>query len=135
MVPKGHASSKISKAVGNRHGGRVVLSLDVELRVRDALRERAASAGVSMAEYVSNALAEPERSYATSAVEIAQPLAQVSYRISQVVQALKRTDVDAAIVELDAAKQIVSDALVPLRRRHDQDVRVNDRRRGGGWTG
>ena len=52
MVPKGKRGSKTQ-----RHGGRVVLSLDVEPRVRDAFRERAAAAGVSMAEYLSNALA------------------------------------------------------------------------------
>jgi len=135
MVPKGKTGSKKRGGNGNRHGGRVVLSLDVDARVRGALRERAAMAGLSMAEYLGNALAQPERTYATAAVEIAQPLAQVSYRIAQAADALKRVDVSAATSELDAARRIASDALVPLRRQHDEEVRTNDRRRGGGWSG
>jgi len=135
MVPKGKTISKTRASKGSRHGGRVVLSLDVEERVRDALRERAALAGVSMAEYLGNALARPGRSYATTAVEIAQPLAQVSYRIIQATDALKCGNVGGAMSELDAARRIVSEALVPLRRRHDEEGRANDRRRGGGWSG
>jgi len=135
MVPKGKTGSQKRRGSGNRHGGRVVLSLDVEARVRDALRERAALAGVSMAEFIGNAIAQPERSYATPAAEIAQPLAQVSYRIAQTADAIRRGDVGAAISELDAARRLVSDALIPLRRQHDEEVRTDDRRRGGGWSG
>ena len=135
MVPKGKTGSQKRRGCGTRHGGRVVLSLDVEARVRDALRERAALAGVSMAEYIGNAVAQPERSYATAAAEIAQPLAQVSYRIAQATDALTRGDVGVATSELDAARRLASDALIPLRRQHDEEVRTNDRRRGGGWSG
>jgi hypothetical protein len=135
MVPKGKTSTKGRNGGGKRHGGRVVLSLDVEAHVRDALRKRAALSGVSMAEYLCNAIAQPERSYATVTTEIAQPLVQVSYRIAQAADALKRGDVGAATSELHAAKQIVSSALVPLRRGHDDEVRASERRRGGGWNG
>ncbi len=135
MVPLGKTSSKKRGSIGNRHGGRVVLSLDVEARVRDELRERALLAGVSMAEYLGNALAQPERPYATAAAEIAQPLAQVSYRVAQAADALKRGDISAAMSELDATRRIVAEALIPLRRRHDEEIRANDRRRGGGWSG
>lgn len=135
MVPKGKTVSKKRESDGSRHGGRVVLSLDVEPRVRDALRERASFASVSMAEYLGNALAQPERAYATGAVEVAQPLAQVSYRISQALQDLERGDIVAATCELEAARRVVSEALIPLRRRHEEEVRGHDRRRGGGWTG
>ena len=61
MVSKDKRSSK-PEGTRARHGGRVVLSLDVEPRVRDALRDRATAAGVSMAEYIANAVARPERS-------------------------------------------------------------------------
>jgi len=135
MVPKGSTFSSTQKRGGGRHGGRVVLSLDVEAHVRDALRERASAAGVSMAEYLGNALAEPERSYSTAAVEIAQPLTQLSYLLAQISQALDRGDVGAAITDVHAAGRIVADALVPLRHRHEQEVRENERRPGGGWMG
>jgi len=119
--------------VGSRHGGRVMLSITVPPEVRDALRERARRAGVSIAEYVTNALAEPERSYATGAVAIAKPLSELSYRLAQAAQALERGDSDAARADLDAAKRIVAAALLPLRRQHAQEVRVKDQRRAGGW--
>ena len=134
MVPKGRPD-KDSYAVPSRHGGRVVLSLDVDPRVRDALRDRAASAGVSMAEYLSNALAEPERSYATTAVEIVQPLAQVSYRLAQAIEALESGNVAAAKHDIETAKRIVAEAMIPLRRKHAEEVRANEPRRGGGWAG
>ncbi len=88
-----------------------------------------------MAEYLANALAEPERSYATAAVEIAQPLAQVSYRLAQVECAVRDGNVDAALGEIRTARRIIADALVPLRRQHAEEVRLSDCRRGGGWTG
>ena len=130
MVPKGKRGSKTQ-----RHGGRVVLSLDVEPRVRDALRERAAAAGVSMAEYLSNALAEPERLYATTAAEIAQPLTIASYRLRQVLAALEGHDPDRVRSELQAAVHVIAAALKPLERSHADEIRSIDRRRAGGWTG
>ena len=134
MVPKGK-SDRSSDSVHSRHGGRVVLSLDVESRVRDSLRDRAAAAGVSMAEYLSNALAEPERSYATTAVEIVQPLAQVSYRLAQAIEALASGNVASATDDIETAKRIVAEAMIPLRRKHSEEVRANEPRRGGGWAG
>jgi len=134
MVPKGK-SDRSSDSVHSRHGGRVVLSLDVESRVRDSLRDRAAAAGVSMAEYLSNALAEPERSYATTAVEIVQPLAQVSYRLAQAIEALESGNVASATDDIETAKRIVAEAMIPPRRKHAEEVRANERRRGGGWAG
>jgi len=129
MVPKGkHVNSK-------RHGGRVVLSLDVEPRVRDAIRERAALAGVSMAEYINNAVARPARSFATAAAEIAAPLTMLSYRIARAREALRTGDAAALSRELDDAQRDVAEALRPLARPHAEEVRQHDRRRTGGWSG
>lgn len=130
MVPKGKRGPKTQ-----RHGGRVVLSLDVEPRVRDALRECAALAGVSMAEYVSNALARPQRTFATVSAEIAQPLAMLAYRIARAQQAAKIGDLATANGELEDAKRVVAEAMHPLSRSHVDEVRSRDRRRGGGWNG
>ncbi len=130
MVPKGKRGSKTQ-----RHGGRVALSLDVEPHIRAALRERAASSGVSMAEYLSNALAEPERLYGTAAVAMAQPLAIVSYHLSRALAALNEEDADAARCELQIAVRCVADALRPLERSHAAEIRSVDRRRAGGWMG
>jgi predicted nicotinamide N-methyase len=134
MVPKGN-NDKSPEVSSARHGGRVVLSLDVEPHIRDSLRQRAAAAGVSMAEYLANALAEPERSYITNAVDIAQPLTRISYHLAQVVDALACSDLAAAKANLETAKRIVAEAMMPLRRRHAEEVRANEPRRGGGWAG
>jgi hypothetical protein len=130
MVPKGKRESKTQ-----RHGGRVVLSLDVEPRVREALRERAASAGVSMAEYVSVALARPNRAFATTSAEIAQPLAQLSYRIACAQRAAADGDHQAVAAELEFARRIAAEAMRPLAAPHAEEVRSGDRRRAGGWSG
>jgi hypothetical protein len=129
MVPKG----KNVKA--KRHGGRVVLSLDVEPRVRNAIRERAALAGVSMAEYVSNAIARPERSFATGATEIAQPLTMLSYRIARAQEALCLGNAEALSRELGEAQRCVAEALRPMVSPHSVEVRQRDRKRSGGWSG
>jgi hypothetical protein len=130
MVPKGKRGSKTQ-----RHGGRVVLSLDVEPRVRDALRERAALAGVSMAEYVSVALAQPERAFATTSAQIAQPIAQLSYRVSRAQQAAAVGDHSAVAAELELARRFAAEAMRPLAAPHAEEVRSGDRRRAGGWSG
>ncbi len=130
MVPKGKRDSKTQ-----RHGGRVVLSLDVEPRVRDALRERAALAGVSMTEYVSVALAQPKRVFATTSAEMAQPIAQFSYRISRAQQAVAAGDHQAAAAELELARRIAAEAMRPLAAPHAQEARSGDKRRAGGWSG
>lgn len=129
MVPKGKRGAK------PRHGDRVVLSLDVEPHVREALRARAAASGVSMAEYLSNALAEPERLYGTAAAEVAQPLAIISYHLSRALAALNTGDADAARSELQISLRHVAEALRPLERSHAEEIRSVDRRRAGGWTG
>jgi len=129
MVPKGKRLNT------KRHGGRVVLSLDVEPHVRDALRERAAVAGVSMAEYLSNALARPARSFATASAEIAAPLTMLSYRIVRAREALRAGDAAALSRELDDAQRDVAEALRPLASPHAEEVRQHDRRRTGGWSG
>jgi hypothetical protein len=129
MVPKG------KRVNTKRHGGRVVLSLDVEPGVRDAIRERAALAGVSMAEYISNAVARPARSFATAAAEIAVPLTMLSYRIARAGEALRTGDAAALSRELDDARRDVSEALRPLARPHAEEIRHRDRRRAGGWSG
>jgi hypothetical protein len=130
MVPKGKQGQKTQ-----RHGGRVVLSLDVEPRVRDALRERAALAGVSMGESVSVALAQPERAFATTSAQIAQPIAQLSYRISRAQQEAAAGDHLAVAAELESAKRIAAEAMRPLADPHAEEVRSGDRRRTGGWSG
>lgn len=129
MVPKGKRSKT------TRHGGRVVLSLDVEPEVRDALRERAAAAGVSMAEYVSVAIAQPERSFSTASAEIAQPLTALSYRIARAQAALSAGETDALARELSDAQRDAAEALRPLSASHIEEVRERDRRRVGGWSG
>ncbi len=130
MVPKGKRGSK-----KQRHGGRVVLSLDVEPRVRNALRERAAVAGVSMAEYVSVALAQTKRAFATASAQIAQPIAQLSYRISRAQRAAAAGDHLAVTAELELARHIAAEAMRPLAAPHAEEVRSGDRRRSGGWSG
>ena len=129
MVPKGKCLAT------TRHGGRVVLSLDVEPKVRELLRERAAAAGVSMAEYVSVALAQQDRVFATASVEIAQPLVQLSYRISRAQQAAAAGDPSAVAAELELARRIAAEAMRPLAAPHAEEVRSGDRRRAGGWSG
>lgn len=129
MVPKGKRGAK------PRHGDRVVLSLDVEPHVREALRERAAASGVSMTEYLSNALAEPERLYGTVAAEVAQPLAFVSYHLSGALAALNTGDAETARVALQVVVRHAAEALRPLARSHAEEIRSVDRRRAGGWTG
>ena len=130
MVPKGKRESKTQ-----RHGGRVVLSLDVEPSIRDTLRERAALAGVSMAEYVSVALAQPERAFATMSAQIAQPIAQLSYRISRAQHAAAAGNHEDAATELELARRIAAEAMRPLAAPHAEEVRSGDTRRAGGWSG
>jgi len=129
MVPKG------KRAKATRHGGRVVLSLDVEPRVRDALRERAALAGVSMAEYVSVALAHPDRVFATASAEIVQPLVEISYRISRALNAAYSGHHPNVSTELELARRVVAMAMIPFAAPHAEKVRSGDRRRVGGWSG
>lgn len=130
MVPKGKRGSNTQ-----RHGGRVVLSLDVEPKVRETLRELAALAGVSMAEYVSVALAQPNRVFATASAEIAQPLVQLSYLISRVQQAATAGDHSTVVAELEFARRIVAEAMRPLMAPHLEEARSGDGRRAGGWSG
>lgn len=134
MVPKGNDKALAAQSSA-RHGGRVVLSLDVETHVRDALRDRAAHAGVSMAEYLSNALAEPERSYATTVTAIVEPLAQIAYRLGAAIDALERGDAGIAMDDLVAGKRIVAEAMIAFRRQHAEEVRSSEPRRGGSWAG
>ncbi len=130
MVPKGKRSSK-----SKRHGGRVVLSLDVEEHVREALRERAAASGVSMAEYLANALAIPDRLYATASAEQAQALARISYETARACAAVVSADYETISSALETMRRIIADALHPLARSHAEEVRSVDRRRAGGWSG
>lgn len=131
MVPKG---KRIAKQSG-RHGGRVVLSLDVEPHVRDALRERAAASGVSMAEYLSNAIAIPDRLYATESADQAHALTRISYEIARLRDAIDSVDIATLLSALEGMRRITVDALRPLARSHAREVRSLDRRRAGGWTG
>jgi hypothetical protein len=131
MVPKG-------KPIANRtsrHGGRVVLSLDVEPQVRDALRERAAASGVSMAEYLTNALALPDRLHATESAAQSEVLVRISYEIARARAAVAAGENDALVSALESTRTTVADALRPLARTHAEEVRSLDRRRAGGWSG
>ncbi|MHB8704843.1 MAG: hypothetical protein ACYC8W_12050 [Candidatus Tyrphobacter sp.] len=112
-----------------------MLSLDVKPRVRDALRERAAAAGVSMAEYVSVALAQPGRAFATTSAEMVQPLAQISYLVSRAQQAAAAGDHSSVTAQLESARRIAAEAMRPLAALHAEEVRAGDRRRAGGWGG
>ncbi|MDH2909526.1 MAG: hypothetical protein PXZ07_05345 [Candidatus Eremiobacteraeota bacterium] len=112
-----------------------MLSLDVEPKIRELLRERAAAAGVSMAEYVSVALAQQDRVFATASAEIAQPLVQLSYRISRAQHATTAGDDSAVAAELELARRLVAEAMRPLAAPHAEEVRSGDRRRAGGWSG
>ena len=131
MVPKGKRSS----TYGSRHGGRVVLSLDVEPHVRDALRERAAASGVSMAEYLANALAEPDRLFATPSASSAQVLAQLSYEIARAREGAVAAENAGLVLALDKMRSVIVDALRPLSQFHREEVHALDRRRAGGWSG
>ena len=131
MVPKGKRIAKHT----SRHGGRVVLSLDVEPRVRDALRERAAASGVSMAEYLANALAMPERLHATASAKQAEILAVVSYHVARAQDAASKPGIAAVTSELQAVQKVIAQALRPLARSHADELRSTDRRRAGGWSG
>ncbi len=130
MVPKGKRFSKAT----SRHGGRVVLSLDVEPNVRDALRERAAASGVSMAEYLTNALAMPDRLHATESAAHAQVLARISYEIARARESIATADKAALVSAIEAMRTVVANALRPLASSHAEEVRSLDRRRAGGWT-
>lgn len=129
MVPKGKRFSKST----TRHGGRVVLSLDVEPQVREALRERAAGCGVSMAEYLANALAMPDRLHATASAAQAQVLAHISYEIARARESIATADDAALVSALEAMRIVVADTLRPLASSHAEEVRSLDRRRAGGW--
>lgn len=131
MVPKG---KRITKQTG-RHGGRVVLSLDVEPHVRDTLRERAAASGVSMAEYLTNALAMPDGLHATESAAQAQLLAQISYEVARMRDAVASAHNESLLSALENMHRIIVNALRPLARSHEKEVRSLDRRRAGGWTG
>jgi hypothetical protein len=128
-------SKDITGSKARRHGDRVVLSLDVEPHVRNAIRDRASQAGVSMAAYLTNALALPERSFDTAAAEIAQPLAILSYRIARAQSAFRANDAAALIRELDGAQRVVAEALRSLARDHSDEEAQRNRCRAGGWSG
>lgn len=121
--------------VGSRSGGRVMLSVAILPEVRQALHARAAAAGVSIAEYVANAIAEPGRIFATEPAAIAKPLSDLSYRLSQIKHATDRNDSDALHLHLNASIEIVSKALLPLGREHMESVHERDERLAGGWHG
>jgi len=131
MVPKGKRNAMRT----SRHGGRVVLSLDVEPQVRDALRERAATSGVSMAEYLTNALALPDLLHATESAAQAQVLARISYEIARAREAISSADDAALVSALETVRTVIAEALRPLARSHSEEVRSLDRRRAGGWVG
>lgn len=126
MGPKGH-DENAKQRKRSHHGKRVVLSLDLEPHVRDALRERAAAAGVSMTEYVTNAIVKPERVYATSVAQFARPLVAVSYGLARLRHAVNATNDVDLIVRMNEVQRTITDLLRPLARRHDAEVQQNER--------
>ena len=122
--PKGHDENTTPRK-RSHHGKRVVLSIDLERDARDALRERAAAAGVSLTAYVRNAIALPERVYQTTAADLARPLMDISAALAHLRRILlARGDADA-LAQLDAARHVLAQAMLPLSRRHDAEVRAN----------
>lgn len=132
-VANARSSTNGKRAGRPRHGGRVTLSLTVPLEVRDALHARARRFGVSLAEYVANALAEPERAYDTPALRKAIPLHTVSLHLALMRRALQRDDFEALGANLADAHRVVAETLRPLRRSHVAEVRATDPRKAGGW--
>ena len=124
--PKGHDESA-TPTKRSHHGTRVVLSIDLERDARDALRERAAAAGVSLTAYVRNAIALPERAYQTSAADLARPLMDISAALAQLRRILVAHGNPEALAALDAARHVLAQALFPLSRQHDAEVRANER--------
>ena len=104
---------------------RAVLHMEVSREAREAFFRRVRAAGVSGPEYFAHAIARPERTYHTDAVLIAKPLADISYRLSRAVDALRKGDVPAGIAAVVEAQRVVASALSPLRRAHDESVRDN----------
>jgi hypothetical protein len=120
---------------GSRHGGRVSLSVAVPPEVRNALRDRANALGVSLAEYITNAFAQPQRLYDTAALKQAKPLTDIDYRLRQLVAALHRGDISGARSFADEIAQIVQTAVTPLARQHRTEISADDDRIAGGWHG
>jgi hypothetical protein len=87
-----------------------------------------------MAQFLKNALAEPERSYVTEASTLAQPLTKIAYQLARIGQSIAEGDPEAATAEVLLAQRLAADALLPLRRQHEAEVRRSERCRSG-WSG
>jgi hypothetical protein len=114
-------------------GGRRDKTVWLREEVYVELARRARAAGVPFGTYIQNALLKMRAPLRPSA-EIAAPLAQVSYRLAQIVDSLDANDLAAARSDLEGARQILAQALLPLHREHSRKARglsYHDE----GWTG
>jgi len=113
----------------------VVLALDVEPEVRESLRNRARSLGVSLTEYMRALAAGNAAPHHVSLARIAQPLAAVAYRLSLIAEARAHGDHDALDKEIMAARTIVVDSLAVLAKEHASEGRRVERNRPNPWEG
>lgn len=88
-----------------------------------------------MAEFLRNAIAEPEKLYMTNAAQIARPMTAISYHVNRALAALADGAVGEAMSQLEAARRAMAEFLRPLERAHSDEIHERDRRRAGGWTG
>jgi hypothetical protein len=102
-------------------GGRRDKTVWLREEVYVELARRARAAGVPFGIYIQNALLKM-RAPLPPAAEIAAPLAQVSYRLAQIADSLDGNDLGAARSDLVGARQIIAEALVPLRRDHAREA-------------
>jgi hypothetical protein len=114
-------------------GGRRNKTVWLREKVYVELALRARAAGVPFGTYIQNALLQMRTPLPTSA-EIAAPLAQVSYRLAKIADFLEGNDLGAARSDLVEARQIIAQALVPLRREYGRQVH-DLAHHVEGWTG
>lgn len=108
-------------------------SVWIRADIHAELVRRAGASGVALGEYVANALLERKTPLPAMAHVVA-PLGQVSYRLIQIAEALDRGDVIAAKSDVETARRIIAQALLPLRRQHAQEVHELHRH-GEEWSG
>jgi hypothetical protein len=99
----------------------------------ETVKARATRAGVSMSAFIENALLELRTPFPPTAT-VAAPLAKVGYYLTQIIAALERGDLDTARRKTEQTRDIITEALLPLRREHASEAREL-RRIGEDWSG
>jgi hypothetical protein len=97
------------------------------------LARRARTAGVTFGAYIENALLKMRTPLAPTAM-IATPLAQVSHRLAQITESLDSNDFGAVRTGLIGARDIIAQALLPLRRDYAREA-CDLARHDDDWTG